>query len=228
MKVKSGEAVKKDRYRSSISRSFPTSPRPHFPIAAGFTLLEMLIVLGIFSTVVVIASDIFLMSSRVQRKVFGLERAQADARFLLEAMTREVRTGEIDYAYYSDRGAAIDRPDRELALVDPTGTKIRFFASDAATEGNCPDEASRPCLLVAIGADAPQPMTPKGLIVRELGFYVAPAVDPFVFDPAGGGYAADDQPRVTIVMSLEATEVRSEERTAVSAQTTVSSRKYKR
>lgn len=191
--------------------------------------MELLVVLGIFSMVVTATTDIFLLTNRSQRKIFGLERTQADARFTMEAIAREVRTGVIDYEYYAARTAppAIGVPDAELALVDSAQSPLRFAMSTTATQAACPDLASTPCLLVTAGG-ASTPITPKGVAVRNLKFYLAPATDPNVFDPSTGTYASTLQPRVTIVLVLESVGERAGESSIVSLQTTVANRKYKR
>lgn len=197
-------------------------------LRAGFTLMEMLVVLGLFSTVVVAASDIFLLANRSQRKIFGLERTQADARYAMEALAREIRGDRIDYAYYADRGTPPGAPDGELALIDQTNTAIRFHVSDATTDVWCPDAASTPCLLVTIGTEDPAPLTPKGISVRNAAFYIAPADDPSVFDPGSGTYASGVQPHVTIVLVLDSIAQKAEDRSRVQFQTTVTSRNYVR
>jgi prepilin-type N-terminal cleavage/methylation domain-containing protein len=194
----------------------------------GFTLMELLVVLGIFSMVVTSASDIFLLTGKSQRKIFGLERTQADARFTMEAIAREVRTGTFDWAYYAGRTLPLGLPDNELALVDSTQTALRFSMSDSNTNALCPDAASTPCLLVTVGTNTPTPLTPKGVVVRNLAFYIAPQLDPSVFNPATGTYASTEQPRVTIVLVLESITERVGERSIVSIQTTVTNRLYRR
>lgn len=198
---------------------------------SGFTLMELLVVLGIFSTVVVSASDIFLAANKAQRKIAALERTQADARFTLEAVTREVRGGRIDWQYYADRSIPLDGAVEVLALRDSTDAPIVFHKSDGANASFCPDAASTPCLLVTLGrpgVDEPAPLTPKGVTAQNVKFYVAPAADPASFNPATGSYAADVQPRVTSVLVLKSTEQRAVEGAVVYAQTTASSRWYPR
>lgn len=190
--------------------------------------MELLVVLGLFAMVVTAASDIFLLANRSQHKVLGFERAQADARFTMEAIAREFRTGTVDYAYYAGRGTPIGVPEGELALIDSTNAALKFFLSDASTEGACADAASRPCLLVSIDAGPPSAITPKGVAVRSAAFYLSPSADPTAFNPATGSYAADEQPRVTVVLGLESVAERAGERSMVYLQTTVGSRKYKR
>ncbi|MEY4744820.1 MAG: hypothetical protein RL272_765 [Candidatus Parcubacteria bacterium] len=190
--------------------------------------MELLVVLTIFSMVVTTATDIFLLTNRSQRKIFGLERTQADARYTLEAMVREVRTGSIDYAYYAGRASPLGTPDGELALIDGTNTPIKFKVSDAGSETLCADAQSRPCLLVAIGANPPAAITPKNVAVRTAKFYVAPAADPLSFNSVSGTYASNAQPHVTIVLVLESRGDRAGEQSVVYLQTTATNRGYKR
>jgi prepilin-type N-terminal cleavage/methylation domain-containing protein len=194
----------------------------------GFTLMELLVVLTIFSTVVVASTDIFLLANKSQRKIFGLEKAQADARFTLEAITREVRTGRIDYAYYAARGVPLAIPDLELALVDSANVPIRFKVSDAGTASLCANAVSTPCLLVTIGTNPPAAITPKGVAVRNVRFYVSPLVDPLQYNVGSASYASNEQPRVTVVMALETKGDRQGEQSVIYLQTTVTNRGYKR
>jgi prepilin-type N-terminal cleavage/methylation domain-containing protein len=193
--------------------------------AAGFTLVELLVVLGIFSIVVVSASDIFLLVSRAQRKVFALERTQADARFSMEAIARELRTGRIDYDAY---GAGLESPTDTLRIVDADGTTLVFRRSAVDETSLCADAASAPCLLVAVNGGTPAPMTPKGAIARNLQFYVSPTEDPTTFTQATGSYSSDIQPHVTVVLGIESVGVQAAERALINIQTTVVTRDYRR
>lgn len=194
----------------------------------GFTLMELLVVLGLFSTVVVAASDIFILSNRSQRKILSLERTQADARFTMEAVTREVRTGKVDFEYYVTRGTPIGTPEAELALIDSTNTPIRFHQSDAGNATFCPNTESTPCFLVTLGDDDPVSITPKGVLVRNARFYISPDSDPTVFDAGTGTYLVNEQPRVTVVLVLDSVTTKAEDRARVQFQTTIASREYAR
>jgi type II secretory pathway pseudopilin PulG len=196
--------------------------------AAGFSLMEMIVVLGLFSTVVIASTDIFLLANRSQRKVFGLERIQADARYAMEAIVREVRGGSIDRAYYAARAVPLSVPDTELAMIDSTGSSIVFSVSTSAQATLCANAASEPCLLVAVDGGTPVAMTPKGVKVRSAGFYIAPSTDPFAYVDGLGGYASDEQPRVTVVLALETAGEREGESSVITLQTTAASRSYAR
>lgn len=196
--------------------------------ARGFTLVELLVVMGIFSVVIVVVSDIFLLSNRSQRKLFGLERTQADARYTLEAVVREVRTGALDYAYYQAAGTGLTGPVSVLALRDSTDTPIVFRLSGPTENAKCADPAVSPCLLVSVDGAAEQPITPKNVAVRSLAFYVGPTADPLLFDPLTGTYASNVQPFVTVSLVLESRGEKTSERSVVSVQTTAVSRTYAR
>lgn len=198
-------------------------------VVRGFTLMEMVVVLGIFSVVVTSASDIFIMANKSQRKVIALEKAQADARFAMEAMAREIRTGTIDFAYYESRYTleelASPESFEELAIIDSENERIVFGKSD--NEQYC-GTGGAPCLTVRIGGSDPQPISPKDVVVRNARFYLMPKRDPAYFNPSTGLYAADVQPHVTIVLALESARQDPAARSVVYFQTTVVNRGYGR
>ncbi len=195
-------------------------------VRRGFTLMELLVALGIFSMVVTAASDIFLMTSRAQRKIFAMERAQADARLALEAMIREVRSDRIDYASYA---GGVPVPSDILYLRDSRGESIDFRISRTEAENDlCADAASRPCALVKVGSGDIAAITPRGVRVLQLKFLISPTVDPMAIDAATGTYLSDLQPRVTVIMDMEALGERAGESSLVYTQTTATSRQYRR
>jgi len=61
----------------------------------GFTLIELLIGLIIFSVLVVSMSVLALSVIQGQRKAFALQNAQESSRFVLESMSKEIRTSAI-------------------------------------------------------------------------------------------------------------------------------------
>lgn len=196
--------------------------------ARGFTLMEMVVVLGLFSVIVVTATDIFILANKAQRKVYGLERIQADARYAMEAVVREVRADNIDYAYYATRTLPLALPDTELALVDSSGQSLMFAQSRADQAALCPDAISIPCLLITVGTGTPVSMTPKGVRVRSARFYISPSSDPFLYITTTFSYANNIQPKVTFVLTLETVGERDGESSVVALQTTATQRRYAR
>ncbi len=61
----------------------------------GFTLIEMLVAIGIFSIVISIATGGFVSSLRTERQAAALISAQSNASLVLEQMAREIRTSSL-------------------------------------------------------------------------------------------------------------------------------------
>lgn len=188
----------------------------------GFTLVEMMVVLAIFSIATVVIVDIFMTASRAQRRTLAIQKIQTDAQYSLEAMAREIRMDSIDYAWSGYVGG-INIPDEELALRDADDNSI-IFKKDSA---NCPTGTTN-CLAVSLnGGTTWASITSKGINVEDLKFYIDPPVDPFKVN-AGYTYDSDHQPRVTIVLVTKGVGGRPDEQKTVYLQTTVSNRIYRR
>jgi prepilin-type N-terminal cleavage/methylation domain-containing protein len=59
----------------------------------GFTLVELLIAIGLFSLVTITLTNAFLAAFRTQRSAFAFLQMQNNIRHALEVMSREMRTG---------------------------------------------------------------------------------------------------------------------------------------
>src|SRR3989338_1981131 len=130
---------------------------------AGFTLIEVLVSLAVFSAATLVAGNIYISSVNLERRGIANRAVQDNANFLFELIGKEVRNGSIDYASY---GGPIINPVSELRLLTRAGTgslSIRY------------DSAQRKALLV------------KGAVVKELHgseitvesmrFYVTPSTE---------------------------------------------------
>lgn len=188
----------------------------------GFTLVEMMIVLAIFSVTTVVIVDIFMMASKASRRTLAIERVQSDARYSLEAVAREIR---MDMIYYDWSGYAggIAAPEDELALKDADDNLIIFKKS----VNDCPSGTTN-CLVVSLdGGVTWASITSKGNNVEDLKFYIDPAVDPFKVNEQYT-YNSDNQPRVTIVLVTKGVGGRPDEQQTIYLQTTISNRIYRR
>jgi len=197
---------------------------------SGFTLIEVVVALGIFSIATTYAIGIFVQSNQVQRRTANVQRVLSDARYVLEVMAREVRMGEIDYDYsgYATTGGELDLEQSVLALRDVDNQPIRFRRQLIA---GLPDRyvvqvcsEKEVCL-----ADDWLDITPEDLSIERLVFYISPPKDPFTWNDSLVDYNYDSQPMVTIVMQSQSLyqEADLAERTA-DLQTTVTTRKYVR
>lgn len=62
----------------------------------GFTLIEVIVSLAIFSLIILSMTTIAVSVIKSQRKVFVVKGAQEAGRYLLESMTKEIRMSEIN------------------------------------------------------------------------------------------------------------------------------------
>ena len=177
----------------------------------GFTLVEILVTMAIFTTAMTTVTNIFMLSNRAQRKTQAWQQSESDARFAMEVMAQAVRRGRVDYAYYG--GIIAANPQTVLALLDNNGQSIRFQKVLAGSVG-----------VLQISQDGGTTwadLTPAGVSVNTVAFYLAPGTDPFADPPAN-----NLQPLITIAMSTSNTSVEGATIPPTFLQTTVSSRDY--
>lgn len=66
----------------------------------GFTMLEMIVSIGVFATVAVLAVSSLLALTNAQKKALALQSVQDNLRFAIEAIARDLRQG--DFLYCGD------------------------------------------------------------------------------------------------------------------------------
>src|SRR3989338_1459541 len=98
---------------------------------AGFTIMETVLVMAIFSIATTYAVGIFVKSNTVQKRTANVQQLTADARFVVEVMAREVRMGKIDYDY-TGYFLPLDGPQTVLAIKDQDNQPVRFRRFAAA------------------------------------------------------------------------------------------------
>jgi len=199
---------------------------------AGFTIVELLIAMTLFSVVMISLSDIYSQSLQYGQQIVLRAKLQADARNALEDVARAVRVSNINYTstnYNGGSGTLPAMPVTELDLINPkTGdtANIRLDSTDA----NCyNDGASFPCLDVSTnGGGNWSPLSPKGVKIDNLQFYITPSTDPFSFNSTLGTYSSSNQPIVTISVQFRGLAKRTTDQWVYALQTTVTPRLYLR
>ena len=196
---------------------------------AGFTLVEMLITMTVFTTMMVSLSDIYMQNFRYGQQIVARAKLQADARTALEDIARAVRVSDINYmsTIYGGTGTLPAMPVTELDLVNPkTGdtANIRLDSTDA----NCYNDAkSLPCLDVSTNGGANWSLlSPQGVKIDSLKFFITPNQDPFSFNQATGLYPSSNQPIVTIFVQFHGLATRASDQWVYPLQTTVTPRLY--
>jgi len=72
--------------------------------SSGQTLVEILVAIGLFATASMLALEVFVNVTRMQGRI-ALENAiYEDARFMMERMSRAVRSNTVDYEEYFNKG----------------------------------------------------------------------------------------------------------------------------
>jgi hypothetical protein len=169
-------------------------------------------------------TDIFLLSQRAQNKLVGETKIQADARFVMEVLAREIRMNMIDYAAIDPADQADPLTLTYLPLRDLEGNTLMFIATSSSS-GICETGATN-CLAVKRNNSTWASITPSGVNVVSAKFNIYPNQDPF--QVIANNYGANSQPRVTIILTTENIKSRDGEGNIQYLQTTVSSRVYKR
>ena len=163
----------------------------------GFTLVELLVAMGIFVIVVTIVSSIFIRNLRTQQSIVSLIAVNDSASLALEQMAREMRTG----SGFCGGGAC---PSQEIFFTNAYGDAVRYKL-EGETVKRSPDD----------GATF-YPITADNVKVEDLKFIV----DGNAFDPVG-----DNKPtKITIILSVRP-KGGNIEAAATNLQTTITSRR---
>ncbi|MDP3784960.1 MAG: type II secretion system protein [bacterium] len=167
----------------------------------GFTLLEMIVSLGVFSIAILISLSSIFSISDAQKKAVALQNALDNLRFAIEAASKEIRTGSSFHC-----GSDISLTPQDCG----GGAAFTFLNADGETVSYYQDQSQ---LLKKVGAALPQSITAVTVKIERLVFYVSGA-------PSGDGR----QPRVTIVIEGKVSPT-SRTETTLQLETTVSQRK---
>jgi len=182
---------------------------------SGFTLVEMVVAVGLFSIVSVLIAQLFVLFNRAQVRSSLQQQMQSDARVMMAQLTDRIRAASINYPAY---GASVTSPGNTLFLIDENGIEVTF--AQTSVEANCPSAAATPCLTVSEDGTNFSPISSDKFTVDLVQFYVDPTTDPA--EPTGPNI----QPRVTFAVEMTAISNDPAQRVKANLQTTVSSRVY--
>lgn len=111
---------------------------------AGFTLIEIVVALGIFATIIIISLGIFTNFVVNQRAAIEEEELHEDIRLVLELMNREIRTGfgTTFGNIGSDQSTlAFRNEDRNCVLYSLIGTRITRAQVTTSAVADCQNPA---------------------------------------------------------------------------------------
>lgn len=167
----------------------------------GFTLIEMLVALAIFSIVVTVMLSVTISLVKAQRKTQNLQLVHDSARYAIEMMAKEIRMSKIK------KVEVISGPDHVNKLtverLDSPGTDIVYqFQNDHPTQGGVLTRS-------------------KGVDSRDLNDIAKVKIMGYFYPVSG-----TPGKRLTIVLRAESIGARPGEAATIDLQTTVTSRDY--
>ena len=208
------------------------------PTQSGFTLIEMIVSLGVFSLVITIAVGALLTLMASSKRLQGEQSVMTNLSFALDGMTREIRTGSF---YFCDSAGSDNGPNNifnPTVNLDsrlgnntqdcPNGANGNGFHGLAFKEGGDSITASEERILYyfnqsdqmiyrRVGSAEPQSIVSSGIVVKRLEFIVTGSQK-----LTAGGNSTTDQPAVTIF--IEAAETADPTSKSYYLQTTVEQR----
>lgn len=183
---------------------------------SGFTLLEAILAIGIFTIASLLVANIFINVSNLQKITANFQRLQNEGRYLMERISREIRGRELDYEQI-----VFDAPTQPLFNLatsltfkeDEWGEIVRIYYQDQ-------DDDGEPETVFYWSNGLAARLNAEDVEVVDLKFRILPVDDPFQLD-------IFFQPRVTILITLRNKNVPEKYQQTLTLQTTVSSRIYR-
>ena len=162
----------------------------------GFTLIELIMAMGIFIFIVLIISGVFVTSLRSQRKNTAFQEIQENGRYILEMMMKEIRMSKINTDFGTFENLNIERND--------TGANVFYYFDNNQIYREETNPQTGEVVSLPINSDLVK--------VNHLKFYVSNLLPQ---------YQETGYHRVTVVMELES---QRDPNSKIDLQTTVVSR----
>jgi len=158
----------------------------------GFTLLEILVALGIFSIIISAAVGIFVGSSSSQRKILELYDVQREGNYLMETVSRELRMATAISDGTDGNEDQRDNDDSDIEFTNYEGNLIKYCrakvnGTTVTCLGNNADDGTY--TFFARGGEI---INSSDIKIEYLRFYVSESFNQV-------------QPVVTIVMKIKST-----------------------
>ncbi|MDP3800011.1 MAG: prepilin-type N-terminal cleavage/methylation domain-containing protein [bacterium] len=97
----------------------------NFQKSKGFTLIELIVAMAVFSTVVTIVSSIFVSTMGSQRKNVNQQEVLENARYVLEIMARSIRQSTVQTTDGTSSVLAINHPVKGLITYQLDSDQIK-------------------------------------------------------------------------------------------------------
>lgn len=193
-------------------------------VFGGFTVVEMLVVLLIFSLGSLAVSSTYINITRLHRRASNAETLGEDLRYMMELLVRSTRNYQVSYA---TNPVAYQR--NSIDFLNASGNQVSFAWSDASNAVCNGLNAKVGCLTMYVqGVTAAYiPLSGKNIDILDFEVYTTPTEDPFT--PVSlGVYANDRQPIVTYFIRARYNGKDVREDATLTVQASVESRVYVR
>ncbi|MGC9602476.1 MAG: type II secretion system protein [Minisyncoccia bacterium] len=190
----------------------------------GFTLIEMLVSVALFSVVMVMALGALLSLSTADRKAQALKSSVDNLNFALDSMSRTIRTG-YNYHCGSSSGGDCKAGNNTFYFTANNGVVTAYRLESLTVDSNaaaiCGQTIATPgCLAISVGGGAWASITSPDVIINDLS-----ASNSYSFHLWGTTTGDNIQPIVVITLSGYA-QVSTTQQSAFHLQTTVTQRIY--
>ncbi|MCL5733964.1 MAG: prepilin-type N-terminal cleavage/methylation domain-containing protein [Patescibacteria group bacterium] len=149
----------------------------------GFTIIELLVAMGVFLIVIAIAIGGFVQALRTERQTMALLNANSNMSLVIEQIDREIRTG---YNFCYGGGLMPDCTDNSFSFINANGEQVTYALGNGSNGSD----------LHTIYRNN-QPLTAPDVIINSLNFYYGTCTDPN--SPNTGGYCAAGSNRPNFV-----------------------------
>lgn len=138
----------------------------------GFTLLELIVSVGLFTIVVTIVMGAYLQLISLDRKARATNDLVANFSFVVDSMSRSIRTGT-DYRCQGGTNCATG--GQYFEFTDESCRRVRYILRSDNTIGQCvgavPPSGCSPATLSTCSATTATPLTDPRVAVQNMTFY---------------------------------------------------------
>ena len=186
----------------------------------GFTLIEVLVSLSIFSVLAIISMNLYSSAVNLDRQGNAHRAVQQNGTFLFEFLAKEIRNGALDYQSYTGQGV-------DLTVMPISNLKLLYRGTADRHEEIYLDQTSGQVLIKReragqAGVYDTSAITNPDVKVNALSFFVSPS------NECTESSVSCTQQRVTVVLTIESNtpEVGAAKGITADFQTTFSARVY--
>lgn len=179
-----------------------------YNVKASFTLVEMVVSIGIIITVIVSAVGIYIFSIGPQQKTTAAANLQQDGQLIFNMIAKDIRQNEIDYDDYLSLpcGCSCTEAQNYLSLTDGTNRIKYIRCTQGASPQFCTSGSNcglRKCRGTSCGDGSTcntnfKEVTMKDVSVENFKAVVCPSCDPFE-----ASQTCFLNPQVTIILELK-------------------------